>query len=272
VALGGGAAIGIGKAVVVQSQMPLIAMPTTYSGSEMTALYGVTRGTRKDVIHDPLALPRTVLYDPALTDTLQRKETFASLMNCLAHCLECSWEDPGNSYLLELALAGVSHISTGAALVDTPETVSLGRDHLLAAGMYGGLVLGAGRVGIHHTLCHIIGGYTRGSHGEINGIVLPKVMKATAPQTHEVQELLIEPLRRLVGSSTAPPYSIVEQLGDRWGLPRNLSGFRRRTADVSTLVGEMYQAQQARKPYVSLSETEMAAVTMAVTRASEGAQ
>ena len=265
VGLGGGSALGIGKAAAVTLAVPLIAVPTTYSGSEMTAVYGITRDGRKHVLHDHRALPATVLYDPALTDALPARETFASLMNCLAHCLECAWEEPGNEPLVTYALDGVRHLARGVALLDGPRAAS-GREHLLAAGREGGAVLAAGRVGVHHTICHAIGGLAGGSHGEINAVVLPAVMAATAAQATEIQTRLTTPLRGLAGIE-GPPDVIVARLRDRWRLPRDLATFDIGADDVPTLVAEITKAQTEQALHVRLDEPGLAAVIGTITRA-----
>jgi alcohol dehydrogenase class IV len=217
--IGGGSAIGIAKAVAARLRVPLVAVPTTYSGSELTDIYGVTRAGRKQVTRDPAARPAYVVYDPDLTDTLPPHARAASLMNCLAHCIECSWNDPADSAVVEAGLEGCRHVGQGSALLahedgaaaardhlpagwDDQGTVgrdhllaarhdqaavgrdhlpagwhdraavgrdhlpagwhdraAVGRDHLLAAGMWGGLAL-AGGTGIHHAVCHAVGGLT----------------------------------------------------------------------------------------------------------------
>jgi maleylacetate reductase len=88
VAIGGGSTIGLAKAVALDTGLPIIAVPTTYSGSEMTPIYGLTDGGVKRTGRDRKVLPRVVLYDAALTVGLPAKVSGSSGMNALAHCVE----------------------------------------------------------------------------------------------------------------------------------------------------------------------------------------
>src|SRR4029079_8279491 len=83
VTVGGGSNIGVGKFIAVQRKVPLLCVPTTLSGSEMTSLYGVKIGHEKRTSKDLAAKPRTVIYDPDLTQTLPKHETATTGMNCL---------------------------------------------------------------------------------------------------------------------------------------------------------------------------------------------
>src|SRR5690349_13591742 len=67
VAVGGGSTIGFAKAIAVESGLPVIAVPTTYSGSEMTTIWGVSEGGAKKTGRDPRVAPKTVIYDPQAT-------------------------------------------------------------------------------------------------------------------------------------------------------------------------------------------------------------
>ena len=87
VALGGGSAIGLAKAVALELGLPILAVPTTYSGSEMTPIWGLTEGGIKKTGRDPRVLPRTVIYDPALILNLPPAITAVSGMNAMAHCV-----------------------------------------------------------------------------------------------------------------------------------------------------------------------------------------
>jgi maleylacetate reductase len=91
VALGGGSAIGLAKAVALTAGLPLVAVPTTYSGSEMTTIWGLSEGGRKTTGRDPAVLPRTVIYDPELTRSLPAHVAGPSGMNALAHAAESLW-------------------------------------------------------------------------------------------------------------------------------------------------------------------------------------
>jgi maleylacetate reductase len=88
VAIGGGSTIGLGKAIALESALPIIAVPTTFAGSEMTPIYGLTEGGIKKTGRDRRVLPKTVIYDAELTLTLPPRIAGPSGMNAIAHCVE----------------------------------------------------------------------------------------------------------------------------------------------------------------------------------------
>ncbi|MDO8210113.1 iron-containing alcohol dehydrogenase [Conexibacter sp. CPCC 206217] len=237
VAIGGGSAIGIGKAVAAARGAELVAVATTYSGSELTMLYGVTRERTKAVRRDARALPRAVVYDPALTDDLPARAGAASLMNCLAHLLECGWNDAPDGPVRAIAHAGTRQIGGGLEACAAGDA-DAARDRLMAAGMCGGLALASGRIGLHHAICHAVGGLTGASHGEINGVVLPAAMRALAPRTEDAQEALVAPFR---GDDAAPepPHATVARLRDRWGLPSSLREVGLAASDMGSVVRQV---------------------------------
>jgi maleylacetate reductase len=85
VAIGGGSTVGLGKAIALESGLPIIAVPTTYAGSEMTPVFGITEAGVKKTGRDPRVLPRTVLYDPELSLHLPVPMSIVSGMNAIAH-------------------------------------------------------------------------------------------------------------------------------------------------------------------------------------------
>jgi maleylacetate reductase len=87
VAVGGGSAVGLGKAVALEHDLPVVAVPTTYAGSEMTPIWGLTAGGAKRTGRDPRVLPRSVVYDPELTLSLPRDISVTSGMNAIAHAV-----------------------------------------------------------------------------------------------------------------------------------------------------------------------------------------
>jgi maleylacetate reductase len=111
VAIGGGSTIGLGKAIALESPIPIVAVPTTYAGSEMTSIYGVTEGGLKKTGRDPKVLPRTVLYDPILTLTLPAKIAGPSGMNAIAHCVEALYAEDANPIISLFAAEGIRALS-----------------------------------------------------------------------------------------------------------------------------------------------------------------
>ncbi len=124
VTLGGGSATGLGKAVALAIPVPILAIPTTYAGSEMTPIWGLTDGTRKETGRDPSVQPRTVIYDPLLTLSLPPSIAGPSGMNALAHCVEAVYADGANPVITLMALEGVGILSRGLpTVVAAPDDV-----------------------------------------------------------------------------------------------------------------------------------------------------
>jgi maleylacetate reductase len=94
VACGGGSAIGLAKAVALDRPVPIVALPTTYAGSEMTPIWGMTTGRRKQTGRDRGVAPAVVLYDPALTVSMPARLTASSGMNAVAHCAAWAGKRP----------------------------------------------------------------------------------------------------------------------------------------------------------------------------------
>ncbi|MBV8843497.1 MAG: iron-containing alcohol dehydrogenase, partial [Bryobacterales bacterium] len=88
VAAGGGSTTGLAKAIALETGLPIIAIPTSYAGSEMTPIWGLTEAGVKKTGRDMRVLPRTVLYDPSLTVSMPPMLSATSGINSIAHCVE----------------------------------------------------------------------------------------------------------------------------------------------------------------------------------------
>jgi alcohol dehydrogenase class IV len=111
VAVGGGSTIGFGKAIALTSGLPVIAVPTTYSGSEMTTIWGISEGQTKKTGRDARVLPKAVIYDPELTLDLPAPVSAASGMNAIAHCVEALYAHDGNPIVSLMAEEGIRALS-----------------------------------------------------------------------------------------------------------------------------------------------------------------
>lgn len=176
ITLGGGSAIGLGKAVAKDTGTPLLALPTTYSGSEMTPIWGVTDGERKTTGRDPRAQPAVVIYDPELTLTLPVPQSVTSAVNALAHSAEALYA-PDRSPVTSLIAAESARAIVDALprVADGPDDTNA-RSDLLYGAWLGGAALGATTMSLHHKLCHILGGTFGLPHAETHTAVLPHVL------------------------------------------------------------------------------------------------
>ncbi len=181
VAIGGGSAIGLAKAVALTSGLPIVAVPTTYAGSEMTPVWGETAGGSKTTGTDLQVLPRTVVYDPVLSQHLPKKVTAASVANALAHCVEAVWTPKADPITETTAVEGVRALAAGLRQVLQAPTDLEARGNLLYGACLGGSALATAGTGLHHKLCHLLGGTYNLPHAETHAAVLPQVTRINAP-------------------------------------------------------------------------------------------
>lgn len=175
--VGGGSAIGLGKAVAATTGLPLVVVPTTYSGSEMTSLYGVTEGGEKRTRKDERVRPRLVLYDPPLTWSLPLGVSVASAWNAMAHAVEALWfrdVDPVVALAAEESLRLTARwLPRLRERLDDADA----RDALLEASYLAGVALGDSGTALHHKLCHVLGGTFGLPHAATHATLLPHVVR-----------------------------------------------------------------------------------------------
>lgn len=185
IAIGGGSTTGLGKAIALESGLPILAIPTTYAGSEMTPIYGITEAGLKKTGRDPRVLPRTVIYDPELTLTLPVALSVTSGMNAIAHAAEGLYAQDSNPVMDLMAEEGIRAIAKAIpAITQHSGDVGARGDALYGAWLCGA-VLGNVGMALHHKLCHTLGGSFNLPHAEVHTVVLPQAMAfntASAPE------------------------------------------------------------------------------------------
>ena len=180
IAIGGGSTIGLGKAIALESSLPILAIPTTYAGSEMTPIYGITEAGLKKTGRDARVLPKTVIYDPELSLDLPLQISATSGINAIAHAAEGLYAQDGNPITTLMAQEGIRALARALpALMGDP-----GNMEARSACLYGawlcGSVLGSVSMGLHHKLCHTLGGSYRLPHAETHTIILPHALHYNA--------------------------------------------------------------------------------------------
>ena len=221
VAVGGGSAIGLGKAIALEHGLPVIAVPTTYAGSEMTPIWGLTDGGAKRTGRDPRVLPASVLYDPDLTLTLPAGLSATSGMNAIAHAVEGLYAPDASPIISLMAEEGVRALATAL-----PRVVADGADiDARADAQYGawlcGAVLGATTMSLHHKLCHTLGGTLDLPHAPTHTVVLPHALAYNAPAAPQA----VAALTRALGGAADPARDLWDLAG-RLGAPRSLARAR----------------------------------------------
>jgi len=213
IAIGGGSTTGLGKAIALESGLPILAIPTTYAGSEMTSIYGLTEAGVKKTGRDVRVQPRTVLYDPELTLTVPLTLTVTSGLNAIAHAAEGLYAADGNPITALMAEEGIRAIATALPrLVRDPRSIDARSDALYGAWLCGS-VLGAVAMGLHHKLCHTLGGTFDLPHAEVHAVVLPHALAYNAAQAPDAMRAVA----RALGAGHAP--SALFDLAQRLGAP-----------------------------------------------------
>jgi alcohol dehydrogenase class IV len=173
IAFGGGSAIDLSKAVGLKCGIPIVAVPTTYGGSEVTPFYGYTEGGIKKGERDRRMLPKTVLYDPALTVSLPANVSGPSGVNAIAHCIEGLYAKNANPIATLFAAEAIRALARSLpVVVRDPVNLDARTDALYGAWL-AGVVLGTVGMAVHHNISHVLGGTFNLPHANVHTIVLP---------------------------------------------------------------------------------------------------
>jgi alcohol dehydrogenase class IV len=203
VAIGGGSTTGLGKAIALESGLPIVAITTTYAGSEMTPIYGITEAGVKKTGRDPRVLPKTVIYDPELTLTLPLGMTVTSALNAIAHAAEGLYAHDGNPIIGLMAEEGIrASVASLPRLRNDPKDIEARGDALYGAWLCGA-VLGHVSMGLHHKLCHTLGGSFNLPHSEVHTVILPHALAYNAEQAPDA----MRSIRRAFGIRNGSPPS-----------------------------------------------------------------
>ena len=194
VSIGGGSTTGLGKAVASRLGIQHLVIPTTYAGSELTPVLGETSGGEKTTRSGAEILPNTVIYDVQLTATLPWSVTVPSAINAIAHAVEALYSPDANDHTNGMVLQAVRSIDQGLrALHEDGEWVDA-RSELLYGAHLAGSCLGAVPMGLHHKLCHVLGGTFTLPHAPTHAVVLPYVMAYNEPAAPGVMSRIAEAL------------------------------------------------------------------------------
>ncbi|HET6147750.1 MAG TPA: maleylacetate reductase [Polyangia bacterium] len=193
VAIGGGSTIGFGKVLALDAEtlgaaaggarlpampsLPTLAIPTTFSGSEMTPVFGVTAGGHKETARDPRVLPRTVIYDPDLLGTLPGTVAGPSGVNAIAHCVEALYAEDGNPIISLMAEEGIRTLAGSLPRVVSDASNREARAEALYGAWLAGSCLAAVSTALHHKLCHLLGGRYSLPHAETHTVILPHAVQ-----------------------------------------------------------------------------------------------
>ena len=216
IALGGGSTIGLAKAIALRTDLPQIAIPTTYAGSEMTPILGETRDGLKTTQKSPKVLPETVIYDVGLTMTLPAGLSGTSGINAIAHAVEALYAEDANPIISVLAEQGIAALGRALPKIAADPSDRDARSDAQYGAFLAGACLGSVGMALHHKLCHTLGGTFDLPHSETHTIVLPHALAYNAPAVPKA----VEAVARALGVADAPRG--IYDLASGIGAPRAL--------------------------------------------------
>jgi maleylacetate reductase len=223
--VGGGSALDTSKAVAHQLALPIIAVATNFSGSEVTFNFGMTVDGVKRTIIDPTVLPHTVIYDPAMLATLPAEAAICSGVNAMAHAIEAMYAPNANPLTSAIAATGIRHLVEGLAQRDSQGTSDANAKCLTGAWLCGEVLAQVG-MGLHHRICHVLGGTFNLPHAATHTVLLPYSVEFNfdfAPALGVLTDLF-------PNTSLARGLAIFSR---RLGAPPSLGGLGFRQADIA---------------------------------------
>ncbi|TDD80352.1 maleylacetate reductase [Actinomadura rubrisoli] len=239
VAVGGGSAIGLGKAIALEHDLPVVAVPTTYAGSEMTAVWGLTEDGRKRTGKDPRVLPASVLYDPELTLGLPIGMSVTSGFNAVAHAVEALYAPDRSPITSLMAEEGVRAMTEALPAVAADGGDLDARAKALYASWLCGACLGATTVSLHHKLCHALGGTLDLPHAATHTVVLPYALTYNQPAAPEAAGALSRAL------ASPDPARRLWDLAGSLGAPRSLRELGMAESDIEPIAKQVVDAPYA---------------------------
>lgn len=212
IAIGGGSTTGLGKAIALESGLPIIAIPTTYAGSEMTSVYGITENHIKKTGKDPKVLPKTVIYDPELTLDLPLAISITSGINAIAHAAEGLYAQDGNPIMSLFAQEGIRALAEGLRILHSDQRNLKARSDCLYGAWLCGTVLGNVGMALHHKLCHTLGGSFNFPHAETHTILLPHTIAFNEIARPEITRPITQALNKPGISAGQALFDFVQEL------------------------------------------------------------
>ena len=194
VCVGGGSTTGLAKAVALTTGLPIVAVPTTYAGSEATSVWGLTEGNTKTTGVDPRVLPRAVVYDATLMLSLPVELSVTSGLNALAHCVDSMWAERADPINATLAAEGIRALADGLPqVVAAPQELD-GRELSMFGAYLSAVAFASAGSGLHHKICHVLGGRYGLPHAPTHAVVLPHVLALNAPAAPDAERRIAEAL------------------------------------------------------------------------------
>ncbi len=242
VCIGGGSTTGLAKAVALTTGLPIVAVPTTYAGSEATDVWGLTEDGRKTTGVDRRVLPEAVVYDASLMQGLPVATSVASGLNAVAHCVDSMWAPRTDPIDQALALEGIRAVTAGLPRVVTDPAELGGREQTLYGAYLSAVAFASAGSGLHHKICHVLGGMFNLPHAETHAVVLPYVLALNAPAV----PLLDARMASAFGADSA--LAGLERLREETDAPRSLRDLGLTEGDIPRAVAPILEAAPPSNP------------------------
>jgi len=226
VTVGGGSAVGLGKIIARDTGLPMLAIPTTYAGSEMTPIWGLTEDGVKTTGRDLNVLAKCVIYDPTLTVGLPAAVSATSGMNAMAHAVEALYAVDANPIATTMAEQCIAALGRSLPRVIANPTDIDARAEALYGAWLAGAVLGLVSIALHHKLCHTLGGTFDLPHAGVHTVVLPHAAAYNASAAPEAMAAISAAL----GSANAA--GGLFDLAQSIGAPTTLKALGMKEADL----------------------------------------
>ncbi|WP_369832263.1 maleylacetate reductase [Mycobacterium sp. AT1] len=250
VAVGGGSTIGLAKALARKADLPAIAIPTTYSGSEMTTIWGITEDGRKQTGRNSAVLPRSVIYDPELTVGLPVSVSGASGINAIAHAVEALYAPDSSPLTNVFAEQGVRCLASALPAIAADPTDRAARSQALQGAWLCGACLGATTMSLHHKICHVLGGTFDLPHAPTHAVMLSHVAAFNLPAAPAAHEALCRALQ------CDDPVGALTELADATGVARSLDALGAAGMDFGPIIEQVLATPYANPRPVTRDDLE----------------
>ena len=263
VCVGGGSTTGLAKAVALTSGIPIVAVPTTYAGSEATNVWGLTDNATKTTGVDDRVLPAAVVYDAELTLSLPVSLSVASGLNALAHCVDSLWAPRADPINQALAAEGIRALADGLPRIAADPSDLAGRETALYGAYLAAVSFASAGSGLHHKICHVLGGTFNLPHAETHATVLPYVVAFNGPAAPEAAARLAGALRAgMPGTEAREPgaepaedaLALLNSLRATLGAPTALRDYGFEEAHIPEAVERILKVVPASNPAAATEE------------------